>query len=95
MAMTIDSHVRAEVLAFASAFTSDKSSAAAVTANAVPLLAWLEESLDEADAWLRCRALRRHHLNTRDERPDDEPHKFVSQARVLYAFLTAHPSEDA
>lgn len=89
MAVMIDPFSRAKVLKVASAFTSGKDSATAVAVNASPLLAWLEAAADDDDMRLRWRAMHLHHASTLEEPPDDNPERFLSQARTLYAFMTA------
>jgi hypothetical protein len=84
-----DAHSRRRVLEFASALTSDKGSAAAVTVNAGPLLAWLEAASGEHDMYVRLGALARQYRNTLEDPPDDNPERFLAEARTLYAFMAA------
>jgi hypothetical protein len=84
-----DARSRAKVLTFAAALTSEKDNAAAVAVNASPLLAWLEDASSEDDMYPRLRAMTLHHLNTQCDPPDDNPERFLTEARTLYAFMTA------
>jgi hypothetical protein len=86
--MRIDLHTRAEVLRWASALTVDQTNSTAVAINASPLLAWLEAATDDHDLDARVGALRRHHTNRLwDVPPDDDPDRFVREARTFYGFL--------
>jgi hypothetical protein len=89
MAVMASARFRAKVLEVASGLTSDRDCAAAVAVNASPLLAWLEGAADEDDMRARWRAMFQHHLNTMYEPRDDNPDRFLSQVRTLYAFMTA------
>jgi hypothetical protein len=89
MAVMVSARFRAKVLEVASGLTCDRDCAAAVAVNASPLLAWLEGAADEDDMRARWRAMFQHHQNTMYEPRDDNPDRFLSQAKTLYAFMTA------
>lgn len=91
MAVTVSARFRAKVLEVASWLTSGRD-CAAVAVNAGPLLAWLEGAADEDDLRVRGRAMFQHHLWTKyasHEPPDDNPVRFLTGVKTLYAFLTA------
>jgi hypothetical protein len=75
------------VLLAASALTSARGDTDAVLANAIPLLAWLEEADSRNDMSIRVQAL----LGQRgvDHRADDDPGRFLAEAVKLYEFMTA------
>jgi len=94
-AVLVDARSRAKALLFASALTSQRDRAAAVAVNASPLLAWLEAASGEEDMRVRLRALSLYHLNTQCDPPDDNPERFLAEARTLYAFMTAGRGDEA
>jgi excisionase family DNA binding protein len=87
--MRIPPDVRADVVRYTSDLTNEESDPVAVVVNASPLVGWLEDAADEADLEIRCMALREQHANCFAVDPDDDPDRFLAQARTIYAFLTA------
>jgi hypothetical protein len=82
-----DDQDRSYVLSAAAGLTSARSDAAAVLANAGPLLAWVEAADSREDMDIRVRAL----IKQRgiDDRDDDDPDRFLAEAVKLYEFMTA------
>lgn len=89
-AVEVDARLRAKVLDVSSQFTRVPSDASAVTANAGPLISWLESASSEDDLQVRWRALHRQHLDefTDHVDADDDPGRFLIEAGKLYAFMT-------
>jgi hypothetical protein len=87
--MTVPPRLRADVLRYASRLTTERDVAVAAVINTAPMLAWLEAATDEYDLMLRMQALRQQDVNRTGAPADDDPDRFVREAKVLYAFLTA------
>jgi hypothetical protein len=83
--------LRSQVLKYASSLTSTPGNADAVTANARPLLAWLEAADSDDDMDSRWRAMSQQHVNEYAADPDDNPERFLGEASKLYAFTIAGP----
>lgn len=76
---------RGDVLWVASRLTRTPEDADAVMSNARPLLSWIEDAPDAADQEVRWQAMRRQCWN--EDRPDDDPDRFLAETGKLYAFL--------
>jgi excisionase family DNA binding protein len=87
--MHVPPDVRADVLRYTSALTVNKGDPVAVVVNASPLVGWLEGAADAADLEVRRMALCRQHTNRCGADPDDDPDRFLTEARTIYAFLAA------
>ena len=87
---------RQRILRFAGRLTTNSGDAIAVAVNAGPLLAWVEDASDAADAETRIRALSQHSANCAFAVTDDavqiaadNPAEFLRGAKILYAFAMA------
>jgi hypothetical protein len=82
---------RKDILRAAASFTSDRADSARVTANAAPLLAWVEAAGEGQDAALRAIAIEQRFMNLvrvpRDDRPQDDPEEFLAGAKILHSFM--------
>ena len=90
-----------DLLRWASYLTRDATNTWLVSNHAAVMLAWVQEAHEAhprrragQDDWARrMAALRRVHLNrdNHDYPPDDDPAKFVRDARPFYTFLRSDP----
>ncbi|MBO2461616.1 hypothetical protein [Actinomadura violacea] len=88
--MNVSPTLRGRVLTWAANITDDPADSIAVAVNALPLLEWLQDAVDEDDLRARESALGKRHANliAASTRGGDDPAEFIRSATVLYAFIT-------